>query len=394
MAYAAQKGMTYADNNRPKIIATDPMSQKYLMEVIKEYGEALKFSQKHVFQALPRLLTLWTDFTGIDSSELNEATLKNQDDTNELIVPFIKNIPTVCFYSVLPQLISRIGHSDVDTSRVLCAILKKVLVKYPAHALWHLAWLRHSIHDDRKKRGEELFKGAQKHLQRTEQLGMHDLLGASKDLFEILINLARFQPKQVEKTLHVQPWSFDVDLTEFIPPVQAALTLSKNAVGSKDRKEAFPTQIPRIRAFKTAIQFMASKARPKKLTAFVVPEGSQHIQNTNERLSTDIGEMHFLVKQEAKGDLRKDARVQDLNTVINRLFTNSAGSGKESKCFRRLTLRTYSVICLSEDCGILEWYVFTSLLCEIHYNINQRSPFVSIQGSKHQFSSKSHNCKF
>ena len=69
-----------------------------------------------------------------------------------------------------------------------------------------------------------------------------------------------------------------------------------------------------------------------------------------------FGEMHFLVKREARGDLRKDARVQDLNNVINRLLSSSLSDKNVGKRqHRRLYLRTYSVICLSEDCGILEW---------------------------------------
>jgi serine/threonine-protein kinase ATR len=59
-----------------------------------------------------------------------------------------------------------------------------------------------------------------------------------------------------------------------------------------------------------------------------------------------IGELHFLVKKEEKGDLRKDSRVQDLNNVLNRILAGSK---------RKLSLRTFSVTCLSEDTGILEY---------------------------------------
>jgi serine/threonine-protein kinase ATR len=55
--------------------------------------------------------------------------------------------------------------------------------------------------------------------------------------------------------------------------------------------------------------------------------------------------------------LNTDSRVQDLNNVINRLFVGrKASSGSDSRRQRlRLHLRTFSVVCLSEDCGILEW---------------------------------------
>jgi phosphatidylinositol kinase/protein kinase (PI-3 family) len=90
-----------------------------------------------------------------------------------------------------------------------------------------------------------------------------------------------------------------------------------------------------------------------------------YFQETHQASSADadIGELHFLVKQEAKGDLRKDARVQDLNNVINRLMcSNNWESGASSRRRRRLHLRASAVTCLSEDIYILEWVPDTDSL--------------------------------
>jgi serine/threonine-protein kinase ATR len=325
---------------------------------MKQYGEALSLSQKHVFQALPRFLTLWFDFTSIDT---NDQISANQEAAISIAYDYLKKIPAISYYSVLPQLISRIGHSDDDTAVMVVAILKRVLTKFPAQAMWHLAWLRQSVHKDRQKKGDEIFKSAQKNLHRNEKMKMHDLLEASKELFKFLIDLAKYQPKRADQNLfNVHQWQGKVDLKEFMPPVQAALTVSRNAVGIAGSSEAFPKCVPRMRAFSTQVTMMSSKARPKKLTAFAIPEGSKTPEstsrNTSRPMSGDIGEMHFLVKREARGDLRKDARVQDLNTVINRLLSSSScvkNTGKRQH--RRLHLRTFAVTCLSEDCGILEW---------------------------------------
>ena len=329
--------------------------------------DALSLSQKHVFQALPRFLTLWFDFTAIDM----ENTF-NQDEANKIVVENFKRIPAISYYSVLPQLISRIGHEDEDTVAIVHAILKRVLSKFPAQTMWHLGWLRHSIHKDRQKKGEEIFKGAQKTLHRNENMKMHDILEGSKSLFKFLIDLARYQPPRSDpkNCMNVTQWKGNVDLMEFVPPVQAALTVSRNAIGIAGSSEAFPKCIPRMRAFNPQVQLMSSKARPKKLTAFAVAEDfesskSKSRSSSNKRLDGDIGEMHFLVKQEARGDLRKDARVQDLNNVINRLLsghTSSKHNGGTRQ--RRLRLRTFAVTCLTEDCGILEWYVSFCLVCK------------------------------
>ncbi len=346
------------DNGRAVIILKDSICQKYILLTIKQYAEALSASQKHVFQALPRLLTIWFDFTAIDTENTS-----NQDKANQIVAEYIKKIPAVSYYSVLPQLISRIAHEDEDTAAIVQVILRRVLVKYPAQAMWHLGWLRHSMHKDRQKKGEDIFKGAQKSLHRNEDMKMHDLLEGSKSLFKFLIDLARYQPQRPDprNSFHVHQWKGTVDLKEFVPPVQAALTISRNAIGISGINEAFPKSIPRMRAFSNNVQLMASKARPKKLTAYAVPEGFElsesSSRSSNKRLDGDIGEMHFLVKQEARGDLRKDARVQDLNNVINRLLSGQSSSkdnnGKRQR--RRLRLRTFAVTCLTEDCGILEW---------------------------------------
>lgn len=142
--------------------------------------------------------------------------------------------------------------------------------------------------------------------------------------------------------------------------------------------------VPRMRSFCSKVQIMASKAKPKKVKAFVVPaerpRRSLSAGNSHKASQPgDIGEMHFLVKQEAKGDLRKDARVQNLNNVINRLFAtaNGSGAGGSSRQQRRLHLRTFTVTCLSEDCGILEWVPCTDSMRNLimqSYN-PQASPF-------------------
>jgi serine/threonine-protein kinase ATR len=126
-----------------------------------------------------------------------------------------------------------------------------------------------------------------------------------------------------------------------------------------------------MRDFSSEVKVMPSKAKPKRLTAFVIPAASVSMVKRQEqpvcKVSQygDIGEINFLVKQEAKGDLRKDARVQDLNTVINRLMASSRDSGKNafsSSQNRQIRLRTFAVTCLSEETGILEWVPDTACL--------------------------------
>ena len=177
----------------------------------------------------------------------------------------------------------------------------------------------------------------------------------------------RFVPKQNHSSVKMKVPKFDCCLTNFIPPIQAALSLSPGALGQTSTGDVFPQFVPRMRAFNPELKIMQSKAKPKKVSIFAVPSTvatRETLSTTGHAIAQDAGEMHFLVKQEAKGDLRKDSRVQDLNNVINRIFASRKGaSGPDSRRRRlRLQLRTFSVVCLAEDCGILEWVPNTESL--------------------------------
>jgi hypothetical protein len=56
---------TDEDILRNRTIAQDRTCQKHVLLAIKHYAEALSIDTKHVYQALPRLLSLWFDFTSI-----------------------------------------------------------------------------------------------------------------------------------------------------------------------------------------------------------------------------------------------------------------------------------------------------------------------------------------
>ena len=174
----------------------------------------------------------------------------------------------------------------------------------------------------------------------------------------------RFTPKENKTSVKMKVPFFGTQLTNFIPPIQAALTVSPGVLEGTVT-DAFPTFVPRMRAFDDELKVMQSKAKPKKIRAFAVPSRMAQCSSLSSdanAIDEDIGELHFLVKKEAKGDLRKDSRVQDFNNVINRLFSGRGSSGPNRRQRLRLQLRTFSVVCMAEDCGILEWVPNTESL--------------------------------
>ena len=79
---------------------------------------------------------------------------------------------------------------------------------------------------------------------------------------------------------------------------------------------------------------LSSKERPRKLTL----------------LGSDGASYIFLCKKEVKGDMRKNSRMMEFASVINRMLKK-----KPDSRLRQLRMRTFSVLPLTEECGVIEW---------------------------------------
>ena len=99
---------------------------------------------------------------------------------------------------------------------------------------------------------------------------------------------------------------------------------------------AFPDDVVTIAEFEDDVPVLSSLQKPKKLTV----------------LGSDGTSQSFLCKP--KDDLRKDLRMMEFTTMLNRLLSRDPASRK-----RRLYLRTFAVVPLTEDCGLIEWVPHT-----------------------------------
>lgn len=79
-------------------------------------------------------------------------------------------------------------------------------------------------------------------------------------------------------------------------------------------------------------------------------------------LGSDGIERPFLCKP--KDDLRKDARMMEFNAMVNLLLSKCSESRR-----RKLYIRTFAVIPLTEDCGMVEWVPHTRGLRQILQDI-------------------------
>ena len=73
---------------RNLIVSKDKACIRYVVLAVKHYAEALVLDVKHVYQALPRLLSLWFDFTSIPSQKSTSLQPSDKENSPELACKF------------------------------------------------------------------------------------------------------------------------------------------------------------------------------------------------------------------------------------------------------------------------------------------------------------------
>jgi len=64
-------------DNRANAMRSIQECQEHLLGSVQHYGMALQLGQKHVYQALPRLLAMWLEFTSLEGRSTTDDGEKN-----------------------------------------------------------------------------------------------------------------------------------------------------------------------------------------------------------------------------------------------------------------------------------------------------------------------------
>ncbi|KAF5827558.1 kinase-like domain-containing protein [Dunaliella salina] len=308
---------------------------------------------KYRLQCLPRTLTLYCEF----GSELmprnsRQQTVKERSAATKVINCMrgaMNTISPVAWLVTLPQLISRICHKQIDVSEVLQVVLLRCYQSYPQQVMWSIACLSRSSNLQRREIAQQLTV----QMRRCSDAKGSQVLDNFGRLVDAIIHLTNYNPKQCPKYLSARH-DF-AKLYSLLPtcgvmvPVQEAFAVPLPPARLQPvakplgpgNSTAVTAAVPVINedpglvtivSMRDAILVMTSLQKPKKLT-FVGSDGMEY---------------PFLAKP--KDDLRKDYRLMDFVGVANSLFAAAVAFRRRS-----LKLRTYSVIVLAEDCGILQW---------------------------------------
>ncbi|KAG0625577.1 hypothetical protein M758_2G066000 [Ceratodon purpureus] len=329
--------------------ADDPW-WSYLPDALLFYAKGLHKGHRCLFQALPRLLTLWFEFgTHYRGDALATKHVKTVfGRTMSIMRGCFKDLPAYQWLTSLSQLVSRICHQNETLVQLIKQIIIYVLQIYPQQALWTMAAVSKSTVPGRREAAADIIHQARTNVQRDKDKSLFHQFAV---LIDQMIKLSFYPGQPKAKIVNIQS-EFSA-LKRMMPvgvimPLQKALTVSLPADGLSNMKyNPFPSgDYPTISGIEDEVEILASLQRPKKVTL----------------LGSD-GTMHpFLCKP--KDDLRKDARMMEFTTMINRLLCKDPKSRR-----RKLYVRTFAVIPLTEDCGMIEWVLHTRGLRHILQDI-------------------------
>ncbi|KAK2593293.1 serine/threonine-protein kinase M1 [Conoideocrella luteorostrata] len=357
-----EKGHYYLGRHYKKILESeqplkaDDQSDNYVTGeiarlVIENYLRSLNSGTKYLYQTLPRILTLWLDLGAqVDkppegkvslSRELHKRRNEQLKLLHDFLSRYISKLPAYIFYTALPQIVARIAHPNTAVFERLTHIITKVVEAHPRQALWSLIGIMTTKQvSERKARGTQVLQ-ALRGIRGKVDSTSHDLkylLRAGEKLAEQLLLACQNGEFHGTKTVHA---SLSRDLRfqhkctpcPLVVPVENSLTATLPAVSEHVKThKAFSRDVVTIECFLDDVLVLSSLAKPRRLTA----RGSD-------------GKSYMLLIK-PKDDLRTDQRLMEFNGIINRSLKRDAESSR-----RQLYIRTYAVVPLNEECGIIEW---------------------------------------
>ena len=310
---------TEGDNQSERIGEPNKMR-----ELMIYYSRSLAFGSEYVFQSMPRLLSIWLDTTGAYYNQSNsKALIAELAKLNETAEKVVNTLDIFYFYTAFSQLISRICHPSPDVFNVLKTILVKLMVNFPQQSLWFLIPMLKSSHPPRVKKGNEI-------LNDPRVKDMQTLIKDFNWLVDKFVELASLETNDSSNAMldsKVAALNGLQKKSSIILPFQCNLHLTR--VG-KHKSFKFADKPVFIQRVKSKIEVMKSLQRPKKMGL----------------IGSDGKVYWVLVKY--KDDLRIDQRYCEFSNVVKEFLHKDPESRH-----RQLTTRTYSVIPLKENAGLI-----------------------------------------
>ncbi|KOX79522.1 Serine/threonine-protein kinase atr [Melipona quadrifasciata] len=321
----------------------DSRGRDLQVHTMNYYGKSLQYGCKYIHQSMPRMLTIWLDFASRTTSRSTNRNDREQDryrrdallKMSKIMEVYQERLPIFMWLTAFSQLVSRICHPSIEVQKTICTILVKLIHAYPQHSLWMMASVINSSYPARQKRCQEILNHSK--LKTPEMI---KLITDFHKLWERLIELSNKPiPEGIMNTTvtflsrNLLRLLSSKEFSTIMMPTTKFRQLHLPSKGMPlENYNAFSTNWIHISGIEDNVAVMPSLQRPRRITL----RGS------------DGKEYLFMCKP--KDDLRRDFRLMEFNDIVNKYLQNDPESRQ-----RRLYIRTYSVVPLNEECGLVEW---------------------------------------
>ncbi|XP_052873346.1 serine/threonine-protein kinase ATR [Anopheles cruzii] len=356
----------YVDKLYASCPANEQDSQKgleLLLEVMTSYGKSMMYGSTYIYQSMPRLLSIWLDCTAkilpssgsepeAGGSSGGNANRKIAQHMNKMAHKFRETLSPYFFFTAFSQLISRVAHPSHDTYQVLKSIIVKLMLNYPQQTLWMMLSVYKSSYANRVRRCVEIFND--RHLQVGEMPKLIKDFNIVADRFIELTNKeipggtgsrsTSAAKVTVSSLVKILPKLLtDSGMSRVLIPIQSCMQLVLDK-GSGKHFKPYPMNAIYMQGIEEEVTVLNSLQKPRKIT----------LRGHNGRCYT--------MMMKPKDDLRKDFRLMEFNAVVKQYLAQDPDAK-----LRRLHIRTYAVLPLNEECGIIEWIsnlnTFRGIVC-------------------------------
>ncbi|XP_014204493.1 serine/threonine-protein kinase ATR [Copidosoma floridanum] len=306
--------------------------------IINYYGKSLLCGCKYIHQSLPRMLTIWLNYASRTRSlhiSSDNAIAKTLTQMTKIVDVYIERIPRFIWLSAFSQLVSRICHPNREVQNTIFTVIVKLIEQYPQHCLWMMASVFNSAYTARQKCCKEILN-----CKELKTLEMMKLIQCFNKFWEKLIELSNKHIPESIQTTSVALLSkslpkllADPDFGPVMIPTSKfrQLHLPMKGVTMEDHNP-FTLNWVQIAGIESEVTVMPSLQRPRRIT----------LRGSDGKL--------YLFMCKPKDDLRRDFRLMEFNDIVNKYLQKDPESRR-----RRLYIRTYSVVPLNEECGLIEW---------------------------------------
>ncbi|NXW30571.1 ATM kinase, partial [Phaetusa simplex] len=326
--------------------------KRFLCKAVENYISCLLSGEEHDMWIF-RLCSLWLENSGVD--KVNEMMKKNAE-----------KIPSYKFLPLMYQLAARMGTKmmgGLGFHEVLNNLMSRISLDHPHHTLFIILALANANKDELLTkpdaiRRNKLIKNAPKEISQLDV----DRMKAASNIINIVRKRRACMVRDVEAlcdayitlaNLDASPWKSQRRGVS-IPADQPIIKLKnlEDVVVPTMEIKVDPTgqyeNLVTIKSFKPEFRLAGGLNLPKIIDC----------------VGSDGKERRQLVK--GRDDLRQDAVMQQVFQMCNTLLQQNTETRK-----RKLTIRRYKVVPLSQRSGVLEWCSGTTPIGEFLVNVEE-----------------------